>query len=331
MTSGITYPGDDTTPGGDTFPGWSPSDASATGLTFFPVTGDFQAVDDVSISSNSSAPSVDVVSGLVTFTPRLPQGFQALISNFQVSQDTNNRQTITLVGNIDGGTYTLAFQSVWLSNPLAPGATAEDVQIALEGLSTIGTGNVEVSGDAGGPYTVEFIGLLGNQMLSQLNVDDTLLDSSTSNSVAVRIVMLQPGSISRVASTAVSLPVRTGRIWTSGRLCSVNVFDTPNVDLVANTPALGLGFDLIYDVTYSAVMYNGDSQSIAPFAFVAPTDTTPVCITDPTIDRLPYVQPLTDVWNPGWTPSDYSEGVVSASVVPIWAAHGNSRNWRQAG
>ncbi|MHC4716955.1 MAG: hypothetical protein ACYS5V_08300, partial [Planctomycetota bacterium] len=46
------------------------------------------------------------------------------------------------------------------TDPLAIDASAADVQAALEALSTIGAGNVQVTGPAGGPWTVEFVGAM---------------------------------------------------------------------------------------------------------------------------------------------------------------------------
>lgn len=283
----------------------------STTLSFFPVTGDFQAVDDVLIQSTTITPPVDVVSALVNFTPRLPRGFQAFVSDLQVSTNTNNKQTITLIGAITGGTYALEFSGVWTATGIAPGASAGTVQTALRALSTIGSGNVNVTGPNGGPYDCEFVGALANQALPQMIADYSELTAS-SGSPGVRIVMLQPGSVSRVAPAAISIPVRQGRIWTNGRLCSINVNDSPGVDLLPNLPALGIDFDLIYDVTFSAVRFNGVDQTIAPYAFVAPTDTTSVCITDPLLDKLEYQSPIATTWYPGYDPSTTSFSRISA-------------------
>ncbi|MDR3710261.1 MAG: carboxypeptidase regulatory-like domain-containing protein [Capsulimonadaceae bacterium] len=61
---------------------------------------------------------------------------------------------ITLT-NVTGGTYTLTFGGQ-TTGAIAYNATAATVQTALAALSTIGTGNVAVTGNAGGPYTITF-------------------------------------------------------------------------------------------------------------------------------------------------------------------------------
>ena len=56
-----------------------------------------------------------------------------------------------------GGTFTLTFGASTTA-AIAEAATAATVQAALVALSTVGTGNVMVSGSAGGPWAVTFIG-----------------------------------------------------------------------------------------------------------------------------------------------------------------------------
>jgi hypothetical protein len=73
---------------------------------------------------------------------------------------TNEVQTPTISGSPTGGTFTLTFRGQ-TTTALPYNATAAQVQAALAALSTIGVGNVAVTGSAGGPYTVTFQALLG--------------------------------------------------------------------------------------------------------------------------------------------------------------------------
>lgn len=95
----------------------------------------------------------------------------------------NSKQTITIVNpsaTPTGGTFTLSF-----TNPLNSqtdtttaldfDATAAEVQAALEALTTIGTGNVTVTGPDGGPFDVTFVGTLANVAVPLLVPDDSLL------------------------------------------------------------------------------------------------------------------------------------------------------------
>ena len=169
-------------------------------LTFFPVTGDYQCVNAPLPQSTTSLPDIEPIEGLVTFTPRVPQGFLAFVADYQISQDTNNTQTVQVIGAITGGNWSLAFRNVWTA-PIPAGAVAGDVQAALEALVSVGAGNVVVTG--ADPYTVEFVGALANQSLPQMqaSVGTPATGGLTvsSGTPYVTVVMLNAGSASRVA------------------------------------------------------------------------------------------------------------------------------------
>lgn len=63
-----------------------------------------------------------------------------------------------------GGSFTLTFNAQTTA-VIAFGATAATVQTALLALSTVGTGNALVTGNAGGPFTVTFRGTLADTVL----------------------------------------------------------------------------------------------------------------------------------------------------------------------
>ena len=69
----------------------------------------------------------------------------------------NSSQVITVARGVAGDTFTLTFEGQTTA-PIALGALAATVQTALLALSNVGTGNLSVAGNAGGPYTVSFIG-----------------------------------------------------------------------------------------------------------------------------------------------------------------------------
>lgn len=84
---------------------------------------------------------------------------------------TDEVQTIT-----EGGSgltsYTLTYSGQTTAS-IAAAATAATVQAALEALSNIGTGNVVVTGSAGGPYTVSFQGTLADTNVAQMTSTPT--------------------------------------------------------------------------------------------------------------------------------------------------------------
>lgn len=97
---------------------------------------------------------------------------------------TDEVQLVTITGSPTGGTFTLTYGGQTTA-AIAYNAAAATVQTDLEALSTIGAGNVSVSGSAGGPYTVEFIGDLAGQPLSEMTASGASLTGGTSPSVTV--------------------------------------------------------------------------------------------------------------------------------------------------
>lgn len=77
----------------------------------------------------------------------------------------NAVERLTLSGT-EGGVFTLNFFGR-TTDPLDYDSSAEEVQAALESLQGVGAGNVIVTGDDGGPYTIEFT---GNQLHGLLSV-----------------------------------------------------------------------------------------------------------------------------------------------------------------
>lgn len=75
------------------------------------------------------------------------------------SAATNEKQIIDLAGSPSGGTFTLTYDGQ-TTGAIAYNASAATVDAALEALSNIGAGDVTITGNAGGPWTVEFTAAL---------------------------------------------------------------------------------------------------------------------------------------------------------------------------
>lgn len=79
---------------------------------------------------------------------------------------------VTITGT--GGTFSLTFMAE-TTDPIQHNASARKVQTALRALSTIDGPNVKVTGAAGGPYTVTFIGTLADTDVTDLTGTDVSL------------------------------------------------------------------------------------------------------------------------------------------------------------
>lgn len=134
----------------------------------------------------------------------------------------NEVQTVTV--SATSGTYTLTY-SGQTTSAIAFDATAATVKTALEALSTIGSGNTTVTGNAGGPYTITFIGALGDTDVPTITSDATNL-AGASHSATVATVT--PGDtpvvevcyvdVSVVGSTIANAEVLIGQTPPAGEL-----------------------------------------------------------------------------------------------------------------
>lgn len=88
-----------------------------------------------------------------------------------------------------GGTFTLTY-SAQTTAATAFNATAAAVQAALEALSNIAPGDVLVTGIAGGPWQVEFMGTLANTDVAKMTGSGAAL---TGGSQSVAVVTTRPG------------------------------------------------------------------------------------------------------------------------------------------
>jgi YD repeat-containing protein len=112
------------------------------------------------------------ISGITTM-PGTPVKIEA--THTQGSTGTNEVQTVTL-NNVTAGTFRLAFNGE-TSRAIAYNATAADVESALEALNAVD--NVTVTGNAGGPWTVTFVGTHSNINVPQMGGDAAALMSGS--------------------------------------------------------------------------------------------------------------------------------------------------------
>lgn len=97
---------------------------------------------------------------------------------------TNEVQTVTITGAPTGGTFTLTLGGQTTAG-IAFNAAASAVQTALQALSTVGANNATVTGAAGGPYTVTFVGALAGTNVAQMTASGASLTGGTTPGVTV--------------------------------------------------------------------------------------------------------------------------------------------------
>lgn len=119
------------------------------------------------------------------------------------NQGTNEKQTIEIPPLADGGSFTLSFNGSGASVPIPFDAPASKVLQALSDLSTMPAGGVDVTGQPGGPWTVEFQGTLGASDQPAIVANGTALTSSVAgNVVQIQTAVRATNEIQRISIPA---------------------------------------------------------------------------------------------------------------------------------
>jgi YD repeat-containing protein len=108
-------------------------------------------------------------------------------------------QQVMLTGSPTGGVFTLSFNGQ-TTNHQPYNASAATLQAALQGLSSIGSGNVLISGPAGGPWLVRFAGALAGLPEPEMTGNGSALTGGTNPSVAIG-TLSQGGDTGRVQAS----------------------------------------------------------------------------------------------------------------------------------
>jgi hypothetical protein len=123
----------------------------------------------------------------------------------------NERQAVELKpgdqGPATGGTFTLTFRQLpgraeGTATGIAYNAAAASVRAKLEALPGIGSGNVAVSGVAGGPWTIEFVGSLADTDIPEMVANPGGLEPAHTNLGAVVKTVTNGASAAEVCSAA---------------------------------------------------------------------------------------------------------------------------------
>ena len=114
-------------------------------------------------ADEATSMEIDTVAALTNSTSIVPVGARFTVTGHSTTRtvtavNSNEQQTVTLTA-ATGGTFTLTYAGQTTS-ALTFDEVAAHVQAALVALSTIGAGNVVVTGGTGGPWLIEFQGTL---------------------------------------------------------------------------------------------------------------------------------------------------------------------------
>ncbi len=226
--------------------------------------------------------------------------FQGAQANQNVSQLVLNDSGLIGVNEVQqlefdaaptAGSYTLRFGAA-ATNAIAFDADAAAVQTALEGLATIGAGNVMVSGGpAPASFVIEFVGALAEQAVGQITGDDALLvgaaltttTTTQGHAPGATLSTTTQGSDSEVAVNTTAegagvmtyLPPGSPTAFSGGRITSQGLATTP---INANLNNLDAGDR----VTFAIVVENtgtGENgafdvvlRDMLPVGFAAPVE-----------------------------------------------------------
>jgi hypothetical protein len=259
-------------------------------LTYFTVQGHWYDVEAPDTSGSDNAPEFLVVSAFVEFTARLKPGDVENISNLDLGV-TIPAPNVSVVGSTTGGTFTAGtyFWVVTATNTNGETAKSNEVTAVLTGSTGSATLTWPAVDGATGYKVYRGTSTTNENHLIATVTTTSYLDTGSAGSSAT-VPITNTAELSQNTSLAIA-PIQA-RIY-NGELQTIDQANTPNIQLLANSAVLGIP-SLIYDVAFSNVIYASSAQVLSNFAFVAPTSSTTIDLSDPTLVRLQY--------NPtGWT------------------------------
>lgn len=212
-----------------------PGDNGGTTPYSFEFTGTLAGGNRAEITANGAS----LTGGAGTATPSTTTAGVAAV---------NEQQTVTVAA--DGGTFTITY-SGQTTSALAYDSTAAEIETALEALSNIGVGDATVTGDAGGPWTIEFTGALAATNVDEVTCTATGLLTNTgatatpstaqaggvSDSPSVVFTVKGKDSLGGVYSTLLASAAVTGAGVTTLRVYPGSTV-TANVSANASLPAV---------------------------------------------------------------------------------------------
>jgi hypothetical protein len=141
----------------------------------------------------------------------IKEGQEKFLKNtfHKIATQLNEQQLLTVTGSPGGGSFKLTAEGVE-SASIAYNAAAGTVESTLEALSTIGSGQLNVTGSAGGPWTVEWDGTyLRSTPIPLLTLTTNALTGGSSPSVSISRSQAGAGSIPQFYYIGLSQSTRT--------------------------------------------------------------------------------------------------------------------------
>lgn len=166
----------------------------------------------------------------------------------------NEKQFVRILGTATGGTFTLTFDGA-TTGAIAYNASAATVQSALEALSNIASGDVSVSGSAGGPWTVEFTGNYANSDVVLMTGDGaSITKAGTSYSVVVQTIVQGDPGLNEIQK--ITQPGATGGTFTIEFLGQT----TGNIAYNASAATVQSALEALSNVASGDVVVTGNAS-----------------------------------------------------------------------
>ncbi len=187
-----------------------------------------------------------------------------LTATFTIADDTPgidavNEQQLITVNNGTGGTYKMTYSGQEMGTGFAFDGTAAAMETALELLSSITAATV--TGDAGGPYTVEFV-TPGSADLAMMTADVTALTGAVASVTVL-------GTVAGVANVnETQLFVVDGDTGTY--TLSYNGNSSGSIAAAANSATIETAIEAIDGVTAVTVTGSGSRKNPFKVVFVTP-------------------------------------------------------------
>lgn len=157
---------------------------------------------------------------------------------FTVQVELDDCQTVSITGSPSGGTFTLTFNG-HTTTGIAFNAAASAVQSALVALTGVGSGQVTVTGSAGGPWLVDWTGTLGYASQPLMTTDGSGLTGGSTP--ASHVAHTQTGQTWTTTSSGFTINYAIGQV----------VFATPYIGN-NNTPAIRIHAGHYFPISFLA-------------------------------------------------------------------------------